>query len=199
MAGVVTSVNVTAGGYKYQPAPLVAFGAPPMGGTQATGTSTVTSAGQVTGVTVTNPGAGYTAAPSVTFTAAPGDGDDTNPDQVQDRDITTALAKAGQNFNPALFATQSALVTGYCLLAAHYLCTALQASFQGVAGSAEWFVTGKSIAELSQQFGVPDRVMKSPWLSSITKTTYGMEYISLIAPQLVGNVMGIPGGGGAFL
>ncbi len=198
-AGVVTSVEVTAAGYKYAPAPIVTLGAPPAGGTQATAEATVDSAGQVTGITVTDPGTGYVAAPLVTITPAPGDGDDTNTDQVQDRDITNALQKAGMNFAPGLFADQADFTVAYCLLAAHYLCVALQASFKGVMGSSQWYVTGKSVAELSEQFGVPPRVMNSPWLSAITKTTYGMEYISIIAPRMVGNVVAIRGGGGAFL
>lgn len=67
IGGVVTSTTITAGGDGYTSAPTVAFGAPPAGGTQATGTAVITS-GVVTSITINNPGAGYTSAPAVTLT-----------------------------------------------------------------------------------------------------------------------------------
>ncbi len=67
IGGIVTSTTITAGGAGYTSAPTVAFGAPPAGGTQATGTAVITS-GAVTSITINNAGAGYTAAPAITLT-----------------------------------------------------------------------------------------------------------------------------------
>jgi hypothetical protein len=61
---VNTSVTVSAGGSAYVYPPEIAFSAPPTGGIQATGTSTI-SAGALATVVVTNQGAGYTAAPTI--------------------------------------------------------------------------------------------------------------------------------------
>lgn len=69
----VGSVTVGAGGTGYTTAPTVAFGAPPAGGVQATGTAII-NAGAVTGVTITNPGEGYITAPTVTFSGGGGTG-----------------------------------------------------------------------------------------------------------------------------
>jgi hypothetical protein len=62
----VIKVNIITGGTTYPEDTTVVFGAPPVGGTQATGTVQVTG-GVITGVTVTNGGSGYLTAPSVTF------------------------------------------------------------------------------------------------------------------------------------
>jgi len=65
-------VTVTNGGTGYgTTAPTVTFAAPPVGGTQATGTAVINGSGVVTGVTMTNNGAGYTGVPAVTFSAPP--------------------------------------------------------------------------------------------------------------------------------
>lgn len=65
----VASIQLTSGGTGYTTAPTVTFSAPPAGGTQATGTATVTG-GVVTGITITNAGSGYTSAPTISFAGA---------------------------------------------------------------------------------------------------------------------------------
>jgi len=73
--GAVSGTTVFDGGGKYNQAipPAVIFSAPPAGGTQATGTATVSANGIVTGITLTNPGSGYTAAPTITIDYSPKD------------------------------------------------------------------------------------------------------------------------------
>jgi len=70
----VASTAITAGGSAYTSAPTVILSAPPTGGTQATGTATLTL-GAVSGITLTNAGAGYTdGPPTVTFSGGGGSG-----------------------------------------------------------------------------------------------------------------------------
>jgi len=73
--GAVSGTTISDGGAFYNPAipPVVTFSAPPTGGTQATGTATVSANGIVTGIVLTNPGSGYTSAPTVTFDYSPKD------------------------------------------------------------------------------------------------------------------------------
>jgi len=73
--GAVSGTTVFDGGGKYNQAipPAVTFSAPPAGGTQATGTATVSANGIVTSITLTNPGSGYTAAPTITIDYSPKD------------------------------------------------------------------------------------------------------------------------------
>ena len=69
-------VTIQSGGTGYSSAnpPTVTFGAPPAGGTRATGTAVVSAGGAVTGVNIINPGSGYTTPPTITFTSNPGTG-----------------------------------------------------------------------------------------------------------------------------
>ena len=73
--GAISGTTISDGGAFYNPAipPTVTFSAPPTGGTQATGTATVSSNGIVTGIFITNPGSGYTSAPTVTIDYSPKD------------------------------------------------------------------------------------------------------------------------------
>jgi hypothetical protein len=68
-SGIVTAASVGAGGTAYTTA-TVTFSPPPVGGTTATGTATI-SGGAVTAITITSGGSGYLTAPTITIT---GDG-----------------------------------------------------------------------------------------------------------------------------
>jgi hypothetical protein len=72
----VVSITVTAKGSGYTVAPTVTIAAPPIGGTQATATASI-SGGKVTEIVVTNSGSGYTTTatpPAVTFSGGGGSG-----------------------------------------------------------------------------------------------------------------------------
>ncbi len=65
--GVVTAINISAGGSAYTSAPSVSIcAAPGAGGSGATATATI-ALGAVTAINVTAGGSGYTSAPTVTF------------------------------------------------------------------------------------------------------------------------------------
>jgi len=70
---VSTTVTVTNGGTNYTYPPQVQISAPPAGGVQATGYSTLTSSA-VSSVTITNQGAGYASAPTIVFVNDPREG-----------------------------------------------------------------------------------------------------------------------------
>jgi hypothetical protein len=74
--GSVAAVTVTSGGTGYSSTPNVTFGAPPAGGTQATGTAALIqlSSGQLSSISVVSGGAGYTTAPIVSFSGGSGTG-----------------------------------------------------------------------------------------------------------------------------
>ena len=75
----------------------------------------------------------------------------------------------------------------YCLLAAHYLCENAQADGAGLAGQSEWVRNAKTVGDVTDSFSIPERVLKSPFLSKISKTTYGSKFLELVSPSLVGN------------
>lgn len=117
--------------------------------------------------------------------------DQSDVTKVRDKDINTAFGQAGLNFNPGLFAAQAGYAEAFLLLTAHFLCTNLLASSQGLGGAGEWLVNQKAVGNVSASFDIPDRIKRSPFLSAISKTSYGMTYLNVITPLLVGNVAGL--------
>lgn len=72
-SGSLTGIDITAYGSGYTSVPTVTIGAPPGGGTQATGHANVNASNQVVSISIDNPGNGYRAPPSVTI-GGPGSG-----------------------------------------------------------------------------------------------------------------------------
>lgn len=119
--------------------------------------------------------------------------DQTDKSKVRDADITIAFTQAAANFNEALFANQATFSEAFALLSAHFLCVNLLASTQGLGGSAQWLTNAKAVGNVSESFSIPERIMRSPFLSALSKTLYGMNYLSIITPLLVGNVACVRG------
>jgi hypothetical protein len=119
--------------------------------------------------------------------------DQTDMSKVRDKDITTALLQAAALDNPALWGDQATYSEVYLLRAAHNLCSNLLASSQGLGGAGQWLTNSKAVGNVSEAYSIPDRILRSPTLSLYSKTTYGCQFLSLIAVRLAGNVMGIIG------
>lgn len=117
--------------------------------------------------------------------------DQTDLTKVRDKDITLAQTQAAANFNVELWENQTVFAEAFNLLSAHYLCSNLLASSQGVRGAGVWLTNSKTVGNVSESFNIPERVMKSPTLSLYSRTTYGCVYLSIIAVRLIGNVAGI--------
>lgn len=124
-----------------------------------------------------------------------------------ERDIANALNTATSLFNPALFSTQligtppmqtSESLNAYLYLTAHFLVTSLQAvgglALKAGAGSpglhsqGEGIVSSKGGGGLNISFSWPALVTDSPVLFQLTKTSYGLMYLQILVPKLVGNV-----------
>ncbi len=180
----VDSITVDTAGAGYsstQPPTVIIYGG---GGMGAAATPTITG-GQVSLITVDNSGYNYRRAPLVYVSV---NGDDTNLERVTDYDIARAFTAALQfNFTEGLFGTQAAFVYAYNLLAAHYLCITVIAGGTGLSGQATWLTSSKTVGNVTESYSIPDRVLKSPLLSKLSKTTYGAQFLELISPQLIGN------------
>jgi len=184
-SGLVTGVvvNTTGSGLPDQPTPsAVVYGG---GGIGALLLVTVVS-GAVTTISVTNGGYGYATAPLVYVALG---GDNTNIKRVSDFDIARAF-NAAEAFNMTrnLSGAQSAFTYAYNLLAAHYLCVTLQASMTGLAGKAEWLTNSKTVGNVMESYQIPPRILNSPFLSKLSRTTYGAQFLELFSPQLIGNM-----------
>lgn len=109
------------------------------------------------------------------------------------KDIEKAMVEAKFNFNPALFGTQEQFTVGFLYLTAHYLVTDLRNSSQGLAGKYTWLSQSKSVGSVSESYGIPPRILENPYMAMLTQTNYGAKYISLLLPQLIGNVFVVCG------
>lgn len=112
-----------------------------------------------------------------------------DPDtSVLDGDISKAFLFVNVNMNSALFADQGSYTIGYLLLSAHYLVTNLRASSQGMNGQYNFLQQSKSVASVSEAFGIPERVMANPDWAMLCKTNYGAQFLQLIIPQMAGQI-----------
>jgi len=114
--------------------------------------------------------------------------------QVLDADIAKAMQQTNINFNPGFFGDQSSYNVGYLNLTAHYMVMNLRASSQGINGQYSFLDQSKSVGSVSEAYAIPQRILDNPELSMFTKTNYGAMYLSLILPQLTGQVFSVHGG-----
>jgi hypothetical protein len=106
---------------------------------------------------------------------------------VQDSDITRAFAEAQVNLNQALFSTDAQIKLGYLYLTAHYLVNDLRAALGGISASALFPALSRTVGSVTESYMIPDVYKDNPVFSFYTTTPYGLKYLSLILPQLVGN------------
>jgi hypothetical protein len=162
-------------------------------GTGATATSGYFAGnnGQITSYTLGAAGAGYLN-PQVLVTG--GGVDDTNKNYVRDTDINAALSMAGINMNPSLWPDQDGWNIAYLLKAAHFLCIRIRGSTQGLRGrGGEWLRAAFGAGEINASFNFPAKITRSTNLAPLMETTYGCQYLQLVAPQLIANVRGVVG------
>lgn len=181
--GGVTAIAPTAGGYFYKATPLCSFSGG--GGTGAAATATVTG-NQVTSYTITAAGSGYVTAPVLTVISQ--DGDDTDTAKVIDLEITNAQRMASFNFNAGLFGDQASYSQLFNLLTAHFLVTSVKASNQGLASQYDWLTQQRTVGSVNASFAIPKWVKDSPFLSTLSQTQYGAQYLGLITPLIRGHV-----------
>lgn len=113
------------------------------------------------------------------------DGDYTG---ITSQDILKAFAEASMNFNYTLWDTEEEKKLGFLYLAAHYLVIDIQNSSQGINGRYEGIMSSKSVGSVSVGYTIPDWVMASPIYSLLSQSRYGMKYLSLIIPLMIGNI-----------
>lgn len=112
---------------------------------------------------------------------------------VTTQDILKAFAEAWMNFNSSFFDTEDNKKLGFLYLSAHYLVIDLQNSSQGINGKYEGLMTNKSVGSVSVGYTIPNWVTDHPIYSLLSQTKYGLKYLSLIIPMLVGNVTAVKG------
>lgn len=118
---------------------------------------------------------------------------DTLDNWVQDGDITNAFVEAQAIFNQGLYATDQTITLAYLYLTAHFLAYDLKAALAGLTAAGSFPVSNKAAGSVSEGYAVPTAYTEDPVLASYTSTAYGMKYLALTLPSLVGNITALPG------
>lgn len=111
---------------------------------------------------------------------------------VSDLDITNAYAEACVTFNDSLFTSDDDMVLGYLYLAAHYLVNDLNAG-GSESGGAGGLVASRSVGNVSESYTIPQWQLDSPIYGFYTKSSYGLKYLNMVIPRLVGNTTTVEG------
>lgn len=114
-------------------------------------------------------------------------------DYVQPQDITNAFAEATILFNQALFGTPAQITLGYLYLTAHFLVTDLRRANAGLSSRPELLVGSRTVGSVTESYEIPEQLKDNAILNGYMKTGYGMKYLDMILPLLVGNVMSVCG------
>ena len=112
---------------------------------------------------------------------------------VLDSDIEKAFSEAQINLNQSLFGSDAQIQLGYLYLAVHYLVMDIRGAQKGIESTGEFAISGRSVGSVSENYVVPDAYKNSPFLAYLAKTSYGQKYLSLIMPNIVGNVSAVCG------
>jgi hypothetical protein len=115
-------------------------------------------------------------------------------DYIEDDDITKAFAEAQINYNQSLFGTDDQIKLGYLYLSAHYLAVDIRNSANGIAANGAFPVSSRTVGSVSESYSIPAAYTDTAIYAMYSQTGYGMKYLSMVLPQLVGNV-GIAYGG----
>lgn len=120
--------------------------------------------------------------------------DPDNLEYVTDKDITRAINEALINFNTELFGDDDQITNVFMYLAAYHLVRNITNSAKGLSSQSKFPISSNNVGSVSVSFQIPDKYSKDPYLNSFTQNGYGMRYLELTLPYLVGNVTVADGG-----
>lgn len=109
-------------------------------------------------------------------------------DTVTDADITKAMSEARASFNSGLFSTDETLKISFLYLTAHFLAFDLQSAQQGIGSTGVFPVVSRTVGSVSETYNVPLWLQHDPILSAYATTRYGLKYIALVKPLLIGGM-----------
>lgn len=119
---------------------------------------------------------------------------DDSDNYVQDQDITNAFGEAQTVFNDGLYGDDATTTLAYLYLTAHFLANDLKAAMQGLMAPGAQPITSRSVGSVSESYAIPAAYTDSPILAQYTSSSYGMKFLAMTLPALVGNVGAVCGG-----
>lgn len=112
---------------------------------------------------------------------------------VSDSDIERAFAEAKINFNEDLFEKSEDAEMIFYYLAAHYLVIDMNNANNGVRFGYMGIAQSRSVGSVSESYSIPQWLLNNPLYSMYALTGYGLKYLSLISPYLVGQIICVDG------
>ena len=113
--------------------------------------------------------------------------------QVSDTDIVKAMTEARMNFNEKLFDCEEEKKLIFSYLTAYYLVVDINNTNTQGASNNGGLVTYRQVRNVAESFKVPNWVSENPMLSQFAQNGYGLKYITMIYPYLIGNMGVVPG------
>ena len=114
------------------------------------------------------------------------DGDVT--DYVGDCDIQRAFKEASVTFNERLCGIDESAQLMFLYLAAFYLAYDLSVAAGGAYGAVNFPATSVKVGSVSEQYYVPKAYLEDPILGFYARNGFGLKYLNMLYPRLVGNV-----------
>lgn len=108
--------------------------------------------------------------------------------QVSDADIARAISEANMNFNENLFDSEEDKKLIYLYLTAYYLVVDINnINTQGSSNNGG-LLTYRQVRNVAESFKVPKWIEENPMFSQFAQNGYGLKYLNMIYPYLVGPV-----------
>lgn len=107
---------------------------------------------------------------------------------VLDADITKAFGEATQSLNQGLFASDADITLGYLYLSAHFLANDIRVAQEGIFSSGSFTLKKRRVANVWEEYSIPEKLVNSVGLNFYTRTGYGLKYLNMVIPKLTGHV-----------
>lgn len=108
--------------------------------------------------------------------------------QVSDADIARAISEANMNFNENLFDSEEDKKLIYLYLTAYYLVVDINnINTQGSSNNGG-LLTYRQVRNVAESFKVPKWIEENPMFSQFAQNGFGLKYLNMIYPYLVGPV-----------
>ena len=112
---------------------------------------------------------------------------------INDSDIEKAMKEADTVFNESLSTTEAEKELQYLYLTAHFLCLDIRAGVDGINATGKQVAQSRSVGSVSESYVVPEEWTRSSIFNFYTTTHYGLKFLSMVTPKMIGNIKSIEG------
>lgn len=118
---------------------------------------------------------------------------DEKKSQVSDTDIERAILEAKMDFNEMLFDTDETKKLMYLYLTAYYLVVDINNRATKGATNNGGLLNFRQVRNVAESFKVPKWIEENPMFSMYAQNGYGLKYITMLQPYLVGQMFVVVG------